>query len=208
MNCIILGSNSDIAQSLVPMLERDYSIYGWTRGTELFTTQWDLILVALGTVKPVGPWYENDPDECVESNLLLPLRLLRHFWPFRNKDASVCFLAGSNPNKVQPNYSAYAISKMALLKAVEFMDAESDAKFFALGPGYVDTKIHLDRESLKHRTSTPIEDIYRCLMWCVRQEKWVIGGRNIHIADDWGDPVFSDTLALNSDMLKLRRCEK
>lgn len=214
MNCIILGSNSDLAKSLIPHLFVDgYNIYGWARGEDLPMHNWDLLLVALGTVAPVGKWWESDGSECMESNYLLPIRQLRTLWVCRNKNASVCFLAGSNPNKIHIDYSAYSIAKMALLKACEHFDVESDTKFFAMNPGYVDTKIHrpsIDAGiDLSGRTSTPIERIYGCLKWAIAQDKSVIGGRNLCASDSWDakNYDFAAYLKANPSMFKLRRVE-
>jgi len=150
----------------------------------------------------------------VESNLLRPIELLQQLWNRHNSNASVCFLAGPNPNKVMHNYVPYATSKMALLKAVEHMDAEtSDAKLFSLGPGYVPTKIHKsarlaglgDDFELRGLGTSP-ERIYSCLKWCIQQPKEVIGGRNICVSDPWG-PELAERLKANQDLYKLRRVE-
>ena len=175
MKAIILGFKSDIAQGLVKHLRADgWSISGWCRHENLLLTPWNLIIIALGRVAPVGKWMDNDADEwdkCVESNLLLPIRLLRRLWHKREPNASVCFFAGSNPQKPMAGYSAYNAGKMALLKVVEQLDFETpDTKFFALGPGYVPTKIHKatlearwKNERIERGGGTPIKDIYECL---------------------------------------------
>ena len=181
--------------------------------------KWDLVLCALGRVFPVGNWWEHDAfmfDECVRSNLLLPVKLLRDLWGRRNPGANVCFMAGSNPQKIMPGYLPYNISKMALLKAVEQIDVESaDCKVFALGPGYVKTKIHkatLDANWPNERIAvgddgTPIEIIWGCLKWCIEQPKETVGGRNICASDAWDDPLFSARLIQHPSLYKLRRIE-
>lgn len=232
MNCVILGSNSGIAKSLVPHLEEDgWTIQGWNRSIPYppKVDTWNLCISALGRVSPVGHWSmiaQHDFVECIggasdvegldgalRSNLLMPIQLLGSIWAKRAINASVCFLAGPNPNKPLKAHFAYYVAKMALLKAVEAMDEESDAKVFSLGTGYVDTKIHeptLDAGiELKDRVSTPIERIYRCLKWANSQPKQVIGGRNIHINDPWDDEsaFLASRLAIHSNLFKLRRAE-
>lgn len=225
--CIILGDRSDIAQGLLPyMRDQQWTVAGWNRYTPGTANlpHWDVCLIAIGQVKPVGPWWEQDPyewDQAIESNILLPIKLLRRIWGKRQPGASVAFMAGSNPNRVMPYYSAYATGKMALLKALEHLDAETpDAKFFALGPGTVLTKIHeatrrsgvanprltqADKEG-----GTPIERIWSCLRWCVRQPKSVVGGRNICVSDskDWDNEVrLFKRLEDAPTLFKLRRVE-
>lgn len=226
--CILLGDRSDIAKSLIPFLETDgWAVHGWSRDRPFIALcEWDLVICALGAVAPVGHWadlHREDVLDCVNSNLLLPIELLREVWPLKNPDASVCFMAGSNPQKIMPGYLPYNLSKMALLKAVEQIDYESpDCKVFALGPGYVKTKIHkatLDANWPNERIArgddgTPIEKIYGCLKWCLDQSKEVVGGRNICVSDPWDRLqinerkwTLSDELKHVPSMYKLRRRE-
>ena len=225
-NLLIFGSNSDIARELDRMFVKDgWTVQRWarTQRTAKFDN-WDLCLIALGRIAPVGFWAKADPIDwelTIESNLIAPYRLLRSVWGWRNPHASVCFLAGSNPNMVMAGYSAYNTGKMALLKLCEQLDAESDAKLFALGPGIVLTKIHnatLEakwpnpklEQAMKEGKSTDVKRIYSCLTWCLRQSKSVVGGRNICVSDsdDW-DNENNLQLFLESDdwMFKLRRQE-
>ncbi len=231
MRAIILGDRSDIAQALIPFLEWNeqsmdgYLITGWNRDSaEIPHVPWDLCLVPIGVVAPVGPWYEihsYDWDIAIDSNALIPIRLLREMWPYRRPNASVCFFAGANPNKPMENYSAYSVGKMALLKACEHIDLESkDVKCFALAPGVVLTKIHtatlqagIKNERLERATrdgGVPIERIYSCLKWCIAQKKSIIGGRNVCVSDskDWGqEKLLAHRLESNPNLFKLRRCE-
>lgn len=232
-NCIILGDRSEIAQGLQPMLEADgYHVTGWNRNTpekylRRYFPQWDLILCAIGSVAPVGHWSKVNPDawdESVRVNCLLPIRLVREIWHNRLPNASVCFLAGANPNKAGPNYSGYYTGKMALLKAIETIDAETpDAKFFALAPGIVFTKIHkptmdsgIVNDGLEARRAvggTPIKEIYQALQWCIREPKSVVGGRNICVSDlcldhdAYQDDILAESLVIDQSKFKLRRIQ-
>lgn len=214
MRAILLGSNSDIAKGLTPLLEADgWIVSGWARWSIPYDF-WDLIIVCIGTVAPVGVWHQQPTwDESIITNLVTPVWLLRALWEYHRTGASICFLAGSNPNKVHLNYSAYAVAKMALLKVCEHFDAETpDAKFFALNPGYVDTKIHKPSIEagidLSGRVSTPMERIYGALKWAIAQPKDVIGGRNLCVSDPWdANYDFAAYLKANPSMFKLRRVE-
>jgi NAD(P)-dependent dehydrogenase (short-subunit alcohol dehydrogenase family) len=233
MNCIILGDRSDIAMALRPMLAEDgWNITGWNRWTQSSADpswprgglvdfpRWNLILCAIGTVAPVGHWASQNADEwdaSVDSNCLTPIRLVRTLWNRHEPDAAVCFLAGANPNKAGINYSGYYTGKMALLKAVENIDAETpDCKFFALAPGVVFTKIHQPTydsgivnpglEEKKQLGSVPIEKIYTALKWCLEQPKSVVGGRNICVSDPLGH-LLAHRLQANPSLFKLRRVE-
>jgi hypothetical protein len=217
-NCILIGSRSEIGSELGRSLERDgWQVYGWRRGSEIPCFAWDLVILAIGTVAPVGLWHDNEDvkwDDGVCANLVTPVSMVRFLWPLRRKDAAVCFLAGSNPNKPMAGYSAYNAGKMGLLKVVEQLDHETpDAKFFALGPGYIPTKIHKPtleagwaNERIAQGGGTPLEKVYDCLLWCLEQPKEVIGGRNICVSDPYG-PELAERLKNNNALYKLRRVE-
>ena len=220
---IIIGANSDIAKGIMPMLERDgYELVTWKRGEmRMHCPEWDLFVSFIGSVAPVGLWHSLKHDDIfrgLNDNVSRAFELLHIFWPAHKPNASVCFFAGSNPQMIMPGYSAYNVGKMALLKLVEQLDFETpDAKFFALGPGIVQTKIHKASEgwdnpklkaAIASGKSTPMESIYDALAWCVAQDKEVVGGRNICVSDLQGD---KDALAqrLRGDdwLFKLRRVE-
>jgi NAD(P)-dependent dehydrogenase (short-subunit alcohol dehydrogenase family) len=230
VNCILVGNHSDIARGLQPLLEADgYDITGWNRGwrrKRIIKTKgskrWDLALFMLGSVAPVGRWHSHTDqswEQSIKDNLLMPLRLLRANWATHAPGASVCFFAGSNPNTIMDGYSAYNTGKMALLKLVEQLDYETaDAKFFALAPGIVNTKIHQPtleagwynpklEAALSEKRSTPIPRIYECLKWCIAQDKEVVGGRNICVSDDWDFFLQAKVLKSDPDLYKLRRVE-
>lgn len=222
INALIIGSNSDIYRGIRPFMIAD----GWNlhekAGVKLPPDgyRWDACIITYGKLAPVGMWWDLDGlqfEHCIYSNLMLPIRALRSVWGMRNPEAKICFFAGPNPNKPMEGYVAYSIGKMALLKAVEHMDFESpDAAFFALGPGYVPTKIHQATRSAQWRNArleqggegTPMEDIYAALQWCLRQPKNVVGGRNICVSDIKNHPAtLACELSASVDKFKLRRCE-
>jgi NAD(P)-dependent dehydrogenase (short-subunit alcohol dehydrogenase family) len=112
MNALILGSKSDIATAIKPMLEADgYTVAGWSRGRwPSHPERWDLLVITIGMVKPVGLWHDVSQEmwaECLYSNLTLPFQLLRRVWGYHNPNATVIWFAGSNPQKIMDGYSAY-----------------------------------------------------------------------------------------------------
>ena len=208
--------------ALRPLLEADgWNTFGWQRYMSTGALPpWRLVICFLGRVAPVGYWWDSTAGKdqgCIRANLTEPLRLVREIWSRREKKAEpyVCFFGGSNPQKIMPGYAPYNASKMGLLKLVEQMDAESfDTTIFALGPGYVSTKIHQatlianwpNERIARGDKGTPIEQIYRCLKWCVEQPKGIIGGRNICASDPWGTEL-AERLKANPALYKLRRVE-
>jgi hypothetical protein len=102
---------------------------------------------------------------------------------------------------------------MALLKVVEQMDFETpECKFFALGPGYMDTKIHkptLDanwpNERIARGKPNSVDQVYDCLKWCLQQPKEVVGGRNICVSDELY--LMPQLVKEEPNLYKLRRVE-
>jgi NAD(P)-dependent dehydrogenase (short-subunit alcohol dehydrogenase family) len=217
MKALILGSKSEIASDLqIRLMDDGWAVRGWHRGSKsLPQSKWNLCLIAIGQVAPVGYWWElgDEFNECVYSNVLTPLSLLKRVWGLREKAATVCFFAGSNPQKPMAGYSAYNLGKMGLLKLVEQLDMETpDAKFVALAPGYVPTKIHRatiekgwQNERIDRGGGTPLPEIYKTLKWIIKQPKEVVGGRNICVSDI--RPDLDKRLKENLSMFKLRRVE-
>ena len=78
-------------------------------------------------------------------NLTSQLEVLHAIYPLkqRGKQAHVAFLAGAGTNNAFTNYSAYAASKVALIKMCELLNDEApDLNVFIVGPGFVKTKNH------------------------------------------------------------------
>jgi len=121
------------------------------------------------------------------------------------------------------NYSAYTISKIALIKMCELLDAEiPDTNFVILGPGWVKTKIHqatLDAGGQKAGANyqktitklagdecTPMDKVVACCDWLLGAERKAVSGRNFSLVfDKWGSAALTEELLKDPNMYKLRR---
>jgi len=193
-------------------------------------SRWALVVVAVGSEEPIGPFFECDSSDWergLHINALAPLRFLKGIHDSRDLSDEPCvaFFSGSGTNKAVPAYSSYCVSKILLIKMCELLDAEcSDTNFFIIGPGIVRTKIHqqtLDASTkagenykkvvdflASEDPGTNHDDIYRCLLWCKAAGKSVMGGRNIALAhDEWRDDSSSllSMLKADRDLYRLRR---
>ncbi len=226
---IILGGNSDIGKELASRFDKsDWQVFSWVRGGELPKVSWDVVICCIGVLDPIGRFFDTDPKEWeanVDSNALLPLRLLREIWANRKPDASVCFFSGAGTSRPAPTYSGYSASKFLLFKMTELLDDEyEDVKVFILGPGMLKTKIQQQTLAAKgrawnydrvwkfmtegdelHGPGTSHEKIYNTLRWCMSQPKNVVGGRNFYIPTDHYGQGMANHLATDPRMFKLRR---
>lgn len=190
---------------------------------------WDVLVLAPGTVEPIGPFAATGFDAwraSIEVNFLGPMRLVHRLLPSRRLGPGgkprVLFFAGGGTNGAPVNASAYTVSKIALIKMCELLDAETaDAAFTIVGPGWVRTKIHeatfrwgaaggpnYDRALEKFTTGdfTSMDDVLDCCDWAIASPREVVGGRNVSVVfDAWGTAELSETLRSDPDMYKLRR---
>lgn len=188
---------------------------------------WDVLVLAAGTIEPIGPFLECAFDEWSAStqvNFIGQMHTLRELLPVRRRGGAplVLFFAGGGTNGATVNYSAYTLAKIALIKAVELLAAEiADCRFSIVGPGWVNTKIHQATLAAGHSAGdayrrthdrlaandwVPMERVVECCNWLVRAPADVINGRNFSTAADaWGDARLDELLRSDPDMYKLRR---
>lgn len=246
----ICGITSDIGQGIAGLLEQDgWKVLGtssrlsshniWkidlANSSQISNVifeenkikDWTLLCLFAGTMEPIGSFFECDSKDWERSfyiNLFSQLNILKKLWNFRSKkdQVNVCFLAGGGTNSTFDNYSAYCISKIALIKFVELIASENKKeKFFIIGPGFMDTKIHNETyragdkagtnlnktKKLSKGAITSITRLYRNIMWCVNQPIESISGRNFSTVNDPWDTNsdLGEILTSNPEVYKLRR---
>ncbi len=191
--------------------------------------QWNVLVLCPGTLEPVGHFEDCDFDQWEDSiqiNFIRQLSIVHELLPSRNFSdelgACILFFAGGGTNSATVNYSAYTISKIALIKMCELLDAEvSDTRFVIVGPGWVKTKIHEAtfkaeklaghsvekvRCKLASNECTPMEDVLDCCDWLINSPRSVISGRNFSVVFDiWGTEELPQKLLDDFHMYKLRR---
>ncbi len=191
-------------------------------------TPWDLFLSSIGTMEPIGPFFDLDFDDWEKSvivNSTAQLRALHGLYPLRRQKgtAHAMFFAGMGANNVTANYSAYTAAKIMLTKMCEQLDKEADnLNIFIIGPGFLPTKIiqetiragdmageNLQRTlDLLDSPGTSFDDVFAHIIWCMEQGREVAGGRNFsNVHDSWrdGGGDLAWRLRGDSDMFRLRR---
>lgn len=189
---------------------------------------WNTFVSAVGDLRPIGPITSLDMaawGASVHVNGVGQLQLLQALLgAARAGTKQVCFLIGGGMNGPFPNYSAYCLGKLALVKACELLDDERpDIHAIAVGTGWVATRIHeqtlaagasaginLERTRAfleRGEVGTSHDDIFGCISWCFAQGRAATGGRNFSVVHDgWreGDALAA-TLAADPSRFKLRR---
>lgn len=195
---------------------------------KLSCPNWDVVVLGPGDLEPIGNFDQVDFDsweKSVQVNLVQQLRVVHHLLPQRNrkKTPTVMFFAGGGTNSAVLHYSAYTLSKIALIKMTELLAAEiADVRFVIVGPGCVKTKIHeptlrlgklaapssYERavERLASDECTPMEDVVQCCTWLATTTCDAVSGRNFSVASDfWRNEELQQQLERDFDMYKLRR---
>jgi NAD(P)-dependent dehydrogenase (short-subunit alcohol dehydrogenase family) len=194
-----------------------------------FCPQWDILVLCPGTQDPVGPFVECsflDWEESLKVNFTSQMHMIHEFLPSRRINSAIwpCILlfAGGGTNSAPINYSAYIVSKIALIKMCELLDAEiSDTRFVIVGPGWVKTKIHNSTlsagmragpnyqrtiDKLASNECTHMDQVLDCCDWLIDAPRELISGRNFSsVFDKWGTRELEKRLTQEPDMYKLRR---
>lgn len=186
---------------------------------------WDELIVAPGTLEPIGFFESCNFESWADSinvNFTNQLYVVYEMHAAHNKDALIVFFAGGGTNGTADRFSAYTVSKIALIKMTELLDSEmSDIRLSIIGPGWINTKIHNEtlnakelagpsfEETIQRQANNnfgSIDDVVRCINWLSIQEKNTIGGRNFSVQHDaWETVEFQNVLKNNSNAGKLRR---
>lgn len=198
-------------------------------GLRMAAGYWDALVMCPGVMEPIGPFAELDQDKWAQSvtvNFVNQLRVIHGLLPTRNTGSDlgplVVLFAGGGTNGAPTSYSAYTISKIALIKMTELLDAElPDTRFVIIGPGWVNTKIHNETlfagnrsgdayertlEIIENDEFTEMSRVLDCLDWLNSMPRTVIGGRNFSVAhDQWGRVALEEALKDDSSLYKLRR---
>ncbi len=191
--------------------------------------QWDALIMCSGLQDPVINFIDSNFDEwenSIKVNFSSQMRIVHSLLHTRKLQTKlgpcVLFFAGSGTNSAPVKYSAYVVSKIALIKMCELLDADiSDTRFTVVGPGWVKTKIHdstlkaglhaganyqKTKEKLASNELTPMKTVLDCCDWLVNSPREVVSGRNFSVVfDQWGSEELKNKLLEDSQMYKLRR---
>jgi 3-oxoacyl-[acyl-carrier protein] reductase len=100
-----------------------------------------------GIIGPIGPAWENDPDEwqrTLQVNLLSPAALCRLLVPLMPPVSSIVNLSGGGATSPRPNFSAYATAKAGLVRFTENLAREAAVRGIrvnAVAPGAMNTEM-------------------------------------------------------------------
>ena len=189
----------------------------------------DLVVVSIGFLNPIGEITEvnfEDWATSIEANFINQVFLIREIIRIlktkgQTKTKFLTF-AGSGTNSAPVNFSAYTLSKIALIKSMELFAAENPEFFFlSLGTGWMRSSIHeqtlkagpLSGKAYLETTRRLREGDFGSpqlfmdfLNWLILVTDMNISGRNIALqGDNWKEADFEKKLILSENAFKLRR---
>src|SRR5262249_37177024 len=158
----------------------------------------------------------QDWSEVFCTNVLGNLAVLRACLPtMRNEGfGRTVALAGGGAAYGYPEFSAYALSKAALVRAIENADLElgamGDLAFVALAPGAVETdmlaKVRAAGGRIRTITSAQEAAAFVTAFFSSENAR-ALSGRFVHVRDDWTALLTAGARELPADQWKLRRIE-
>jgi NAD(P)-dependent dehydrogenase (short-subunit alcohol dehydrogenase family) len=176
------------------------------------------IVLAAGVLGPSGPLWDTPLDEwdlAWRTNVLGNLAVVQASLPKlrANRFGRLLFFAGGGAAYAYPLFPAYAISKTALVRAVENLDADlHDSGDFAvtiLAPGAVDTEMlaTVRAKGGEVRTTVAIEEPVNFACSFLAAQGRGLSGCFVHVRDNWRPFLDSGEPLPRKDLWKLRRVE-
>lgn len=199
------------------------------RVAEEFGGGLDGLAVASGGYGPIGRSRDVDLQTLSQSlheNLITSLALLQALAPLLDAgySPSVVLLAGGGATGPMPNYTAYALAKVAVVRLVENVALEEPGwRINAVAPGFVATAIHdATREAGPERSGDFFEQTKQqtqnavsptvaasLIRFLMSEESKGVTGRLISaVWDPWAEPDQRSLLREDPSFGKLRRIDR
>jgi NAD(P)-dependent dehydrogenase (short-subunit alcohol dehydrogenase family) len=192
----------------------------------------DGLINCAGGFGSIGPLCDTDSREWLQTltvNVFGTYLMSKHVTPLmqRERRPAVVNFAGGGAFNAFPNYSAYAVSKAAVVRLTENMAAEvasAGLRVNAVAPGFVATDIHQAtlragdalaggshyQETVRRLQSgaVPMSIPVACVRFLLSERSGDLTGKTISASfDPWDTPAFEANISRinSSDLYTLRR---
>lgn len=191
----------------------------------------DVIINCAGIYGPIGRFDKTDSrlwSKTFQTNFFGVYLITKHFLAhlLQSNLKKIINFAGGGAFGPLPSYSAYAVSKTAVVRFTETVAAELSSlgvKAHCVAPGFVATEIHnatleagedLAGEGYKFTVeklkagAVPMEMVVECVKFLASPEADPLTGKTISVSyDKWNNRVFRECMKriAQSDLYSLRR---
>ena len=195
-----------------------------------FNDKIDVLINNAGVQNPIGPFIENDLDDWEKNlkiNLLGSINCIKFILPYmiKKKYGKIVNLSGGGSTSPRPNFSAYSVSKTAIVRFTETLAEEIkeyNIDINAVAPGAINTSMleeiiqsgkmagHEFNEALKREKSggNDPKHIVELITFLSTNISDGITGKLISaIWDPWKDSEYQNTLRSDSNIATLRRID-
>ena len=157
----------------------------------------DILINNAGVLGPIGSAWEADTDawrRAIDVNLLGTYLCCKAVLPImiRQRRGKIINLSGRGAHEAWPNFSAYGVSKTAVVRLTETLAAETkpfNVQINVMAPGANDTELF--RQAAEHEPSmladlpTDPDQPARLALFLASERSDHITGRFIHVNQDW-----------------------
>ena len=195
-----------------------------------FNDKIDVLINNAGVQNPIGPFIENDLDDWEKNlkiNLLGSINCIKFILPYmiKSKHGKIVNFSGGGSTSPRPNFSAYSVSKTAIVRFTETLAEEIkeyNIDINAVAPGAINTSMleeiiqsgkmagHEFNEALKREKSggNDPKHIVELITFLSTNISDGITGKLISaIWDPWKDSEYQNTLRSDSNIATLRRID-
>lgn len=193
-------------------------------------TSIDCLINAAGAQAPIGPFssieFENWSNN-VQTNLIGVARILKCVIPFfiKAQRGKIINFSGGGATSSRPNFSAYAVSKIAVVRLTEILSDElkiNNVDINAVAPGPINTAMldevlmagELAGEELRVAQDrkicggiSPEKVANLCLFLASEKSNGITGKLISAVWDDYNNPKFINRLKNDKDFCTLRRID-
>ncbi|MEP6669090.1 MAG: SDR family oxidoreductase [Chthoniobacter sp.] len=175
------------------------------------------VVCAAGTLGQQGGILDGDLADwgrTLQTNVLGNFAVIRALLPrmIENQYGRIVTVAGGGAAYAYPLFSGYALSKTAVVRATENLDAElrgkGDFLTVCLAPGAMETEMlaKVRAAGAEVKTTVAIEEPVEFIANFIRAETCGFSGRFVHVRDTWRDWLMPEPVP--GDRWMLRRIEK
>ena len=189
----------------------------------------DVLIAAAGVQGPIGPFLSSKPkawNETVEINLIGAANACRVALPpmIEKRSGKVILISGGGSAYARPNFSAYSVSKTAVVRfgenlAFEVSDHNVQVNVIAPGAAYSTMTDEIlrageeragrkeieDAERVRVTGGIPAEKQIALALFLASERSNHISGKLIHVNDDWKR---FEQENMKSEMYTLRRVQR